>query len=105
MFWIFFLVSTPDLYDKLKSSKKYIAFQIQWSEFAAVRWWDFINQSQIRTLGIPLKIKALQQEPGQFRYLSDLEKKTGCEGWLQCSVLRSFIRTPQGYVSQIQRPI
>ena len=45
----FFQESNPELYDKLKSSKTDIAhwnvFQIQWSEFAAARWWDFINQS------------------------------------------------------------
>ena len=46
--------------DKVKSSKTDIAyltemvFQIQWSEFAAARWWYFINQSQVHPLGIPL---------------------------------------------------
>ena len=112
----FFQESNLEFYDKLKLSKTDIAyltemfFQIQWSEFAAARWWDFINQSQVRPLGIPLKITALQQEPWTPRIPSVslfvwLGEENRSEGRWHCRVLRSFSRTPQGYVSQIQRPI
>ena len=62
----------------------------------------------MRPLGIPLT--ALQQEPltpripsvSLFVWLGE-EKRS--EGRWHCRVLRSLSGTPQGYVSQIQRPI
>ena len=108
-----FQESNPELYDKLKDSyclPHWNVFQIQWSEFAAARWWDFINQSQICPLGIPLKITALQQEPWTPRIPSVsifvwLGEENRSEGRWHCCVLRSFSGTLQGYVSQIQQPI
>ena len=66
--------------------------------------------SQVRPLGIPLKITALQQEPWTPRIPSVslfvwLGEENRSEGRWHCHILRSFNGTPQGYASQIQRPI
>ena len=70
----------------------------------------WINQSEVRPLGIPLKIIALQQEPWTPWILSVslfvwLGEENMSEGRRHSRVLRSFSGTPQGYVSQIQQPI
>ena len=72
----FFQESNPELYDKLKSSKTDIAYLTEmFSKF----------NLEAETL--------------------DAANSDKSEGRWHCRVLRSFSRTPQGYVSQIQRPI
>ena len=112
----FFQESNPELYDKLKSSKIDIAYltemfsqfnevnlQLQGDETSVIKAKSALSaflsklQPYSRNLG--------RREFRQFPCFVWLGEENRSEGRWHCRVLRSFSKTPQGYVSQIQRPI
>ena len=110
----FFQESNPELYDKLKSSKTDIAYLTEmFSKFNEVNLQLRGNEtslikakSALSAFLSKLQLYSRNVGRGEFRQFLCLtwRRKQEWRRW-HCRVLHSFSGTPQGYVSQIQRPI
>ena len=112
--WIFFQESNPELYDKLKSSKTDIAYLTEkFSKFNEVNLQLQDDETSLIKAKSALsallsKLQFYSRNLGRHKFRQFplfVWEENRSEGRWHCRVLRSFSGTPQGYVSQIQRPI